>query len=591
MADDEQPARRSIRDGAPIRMYAAGPDPLEATRLDAPASDADPAAAAPSADQLEATPVDPADGGTPIPPLPADTAPDPAPDPVGRGHSPAVAAFLSFLWPGAGQAWVGRAMRAALFALPVLFLVGIPFGLFLTGGVEALSALVLQPGILLAIIVLDIVLLAWRGVAIVDGYRTARRANAAAGAPGGRRGTGMLGKVVVALLVVATIGTHGAIAYVGYNGYDLVTGVFASGNGEDWGDAEPSYTPDPEDSDDPNATPDPLALATPSPSPLPTITASPTITPEPLPVWAQDGRLNLVLLGGDAGPGRTSIRTDTMMLLTVDLETNQAALFGFPRNLLNVPLPKPYSKAFPNGRFPGMLNALWRYADEHPSSRFPGGDKSRGFRAVTAAIGYMAGVDVDGMAYVDLNGFVKFIDVLGGLTINVPYSIYDAKYPKPDGSGYKVVSISPGKHHFDGEEALEYARSRHQDSDYGRMERQQLVLVALRRQTKVCSLVTQLPKLVKIAKSSMYTNIPLNDLTPFIAVASKVRGTKIIQVTFSPGDGYPEFVTTSSVLKMRKAVKNVFRESAADTTTAPGLGGLQSAPPTDEGLDLPDLSC
>jgi len=515
----------------------------------------------------------------------ADAGNRPARDPSSRpARSPLVAAFLGFVFPGAGHAWAGRVARGLVFALPIVFLIGVPIGLYVAGGSAAIAGLVIEPNVLIAIIALDVVLTGWPVVAIVDGYLAARRSAARPGRPATRA----LSTMVVAVLVLVTIATHGAIAFVGYNGYDLVTGVFAAGDGSApaWGDDDPSYAPEPDDNDDPDATPDPLALDSPSPPPTAPATdsPSPTITPEPVPYWAQDGRLNLVLLGGDSGPGRSSIRTDTMMLLTIDLATNKAALASFPRNLLNTPLPKPHSKAFANGRYPDYLNALWRYADEHPSKRFPGGDKSRGFRAISATLGYLAGVDVDGLAFLDLNGFVKFVDVLGGLDITVPYAIYDARYPKEDGSGYRVLSISAGKHHFDGSGALAFARSRHQDSDYGRMERQQIVLVAIRRQTKVCGLLTQLPKLVRIAKKSMYTNIPLDDLAPFMAIAVKVRSSKIRLLQFTPEFGYPEYVTTSSVLRMRKAIANAFGKSTA--AQAPDGSGDPSAGP-----DLPDLSC
>ena len=58
----------------------------------------------------------------------------------------------------------------------------------------------------------------------------------------------------------------------------------------------------------------------------------------PSPDWARDGRLNILLVGSDAGTGRWLLRTDTMVLLSVDIESGQAAMFGIPRNLINVPL-------------------------------------------------------------------------------------------------------------------------------------------------------------------------------------------------------------------------------------------------------------
>src|SRR5262249_24112841 len=142
--------------------------------------------------------------------------------------------------------------------------------------------------------------------------------------------------------------------------------------------------------------------------------------------WAADGRLNLLLIGGDAGPGRYLLRTDTMILLSVDQATGQAALFGIPRNLLNVPVAPEDAKFFQtgskatNGRFPGLLNALWVWAYQHPD--FPSGGctssdpdvcgKARGFRAITGAVQQLVGVPLDGAVVANLNGFIDLVDAV-----------------------------------------------------------------------------------------------------------------------------------------------------------------------------------
>ena len=76
---------------------------------------------------------------------------------------------------------------------------------------------------------------------------------------------------------------------------------------------------------------------------------------------------------------------------------------------------------------------------------------------------------------------VRVVDAMGGVDIDVPYPVYDESYPDPI-YGSTVLSIKAGRQHMDGRIALAYARSRHQDSDYGRMERQQTLLLAIRSQ-------------------------------------------------------------------------------------------------------------
>ncbi len=98
----------------------------------------------------------------------------------------------------------------------------------------------------------------------------------------------------------------------------------------------------------------------------------PVYTPAPRD-WADDGRLNLLIIGTDAGQGRVGLRPDSMILLTVDLATGRAGMIGLPRNMENVPLPRPESSLFACHCFPGMLNALYLEAMAYPNY-FPGGD-------------------------------------------------------------------------------------------------------------------------------------------------------------------------------------------------------------------------
>jgi LCP family protein required for cell wall assembly len=267
----------------------------------------------------------------------------------------------------------------------------------------------------------------------------------------------------------------------------------------------------------------------------------------------------VLIVGGDAGPDRWSLRTDTMILVSVDVKTGRAAMFGIPRNLYNVPLPQRLARLFPNGVFPRMLNELFSYADLRPS-QFPGG-KSRGYLATGAAIEALTGVDLDGIAVADLRGFVKLVDALGGLDITIRKSLYDSHYPLEDGSGWIQVSFKPGKYHLNGRMALAYARSRHQDSDYGRMHRQQEVLMALRNQMKPLCLVPRVGQLAKIAKASLWTNISAKSIPGLLELASRVDTRTIRQVFFNPPT-YRMILQQDDVQRIRKAVRDVFKGPA-----------------------------
>jgi LCP family protein required for cell wall assembly len=271
-----------------------------------------------------------------------------------------------------------------------------------------------------------------------------------------------------------------------------------------------------------------------------------------VPTWAEDGRLNLLLVGADAGPDRWSLRTDTMILLSVSTDSGRAALFGIPRNLVNVPLAPESAGAFPDGRFPKLLNGLYVYAMGHPNL-FPG-DENRGYRAVAGAVQQLVGVPLDGMVVVNLAGFVQLIDELGGLWIDIEEPLRDENYPLEDGSGHITVDFARGCQLLSGRMALAYARSRHQDSDYGRMRRQQAVLLALARNVDPIELAPRAPRLLKIARDNLWTTLRRSDLRDLAELAARVNLRRVVMVRFTPPD-YPEHLDKQAIARIRSVVR------------------------------------
>jgi LCP family protein required for cell wall assembly len=464
--------------------------------------------------------------------------------------------MLSFLFPGLGQAALGRATVAVALGAPVALFTGAAIA-FLTMG-RASFVQLLRPEVLVELLVLNGVFLVLHLVAVTDAWASAWRRHPAESARARRSARA---RVVLAALVVATVAMHGAAGWVGIRAWQTLDRIFEPGGG--WPIPEPSFpSPSPRPSRPPLGTPSPTPRATPAPTPSP--------TPSPVPSWAEDGRLNLLLIGGDSGPDRWSLRTDTMIVLSIDVRTGRAALFGVPRNLVGVPLPPESAAAFPGGRFPGLLNALYVYAMGHPA-QFPGGD-ARGFRAVAGAVQQLVGVRLDGMIGVNLAGFVRLVDAIGGLWIDVPERVVDAHYPLEDGSGHIAIDIRPGCQLLDGRMALAFARSRHQDSDYGRMRRQQAVLEALARQLDPLELVARLPELFEIAEDNVWTTIPREDAADMAAVAARVRLGSIRKVLFVPPT-YPSQLTDAAIDRIRATVRDVF------DVPSPGGGAGQTPTP------------
>jgi LCP family protein required for cell wall assembly len=485
-----------------------------------------------------------------------------------------LAATLSFILPGLGQLVLGRPRRALLLALPPLAVAVTGVVLIAPDPTEALD-IALRPEAVPALLAIDGLLLIVHLWAILDAERLARTVRPFVGS------ARVVATGLLAVLLLATVALHGAVAYVGGGaGEDLAAMFQPNGPSGDFEipepsfgpDEEPTLGPDEEPSLEPTASPSaaprgtaspggpaasPSAAASITPGPSGSPSPSPTAKPKPsaTPAWASDGRLNLLLIGSDAGPDRWSLRTDTIVVLSVQVKTGRAALFGVPRNMIGVPLPPESASAVPGGRFPGLLNALYVYAMGHPD-KFPGGD-ARGMRAVAGAIQELVGVRLDAMVVVNLAGFVRLVDELGGLWIDVPELLVDNNYPIEDGTAWIHLRIEPGCQHLSGRMALAYARSRHQDSDYGRMRRQQTVLLALRREIDPVALIPKVPALLKVARDTLWTTIRRADVRGLAQLATRVDPRRVARVLFVPSR-YPERLDTNEIRQIRIRVRTIF---------------------------------
>jgi len=484
---------------------------------------------------------------------------------MSKPTSPTTAAALSLLFPGLGQLAAGARRRSVLVAAPAVLLIAVAAGALLGNPIDVATALI-RPEVLGAIIAVVLAFGAYHLVAIADSYRVSRLRSAAP-LPHPRRSAAVLSG-----LLVLALGIHGSIGWAGLAVNEAAGAIFVGGG------LIPALGATPP----PTASPSPGPLATPGPSATPEPERTPGPFATPVPVWAQDGRLNLLLIGADSGPGRSGLRTDTMILLSVDIETGRAALFGFPRNLRNVPLPPESAGAYPNGKFPEPLNALYVRADQRPDL-FPGGD-ARGFRAVSGAIQELAGVPLDGMAGVSLAGFVRLVNAVDGLWIDVPEVVYDDYYPLENGFRHIVLYIKRGCQHMDGSRALAYGRSRHGSSDYGRMERQQLVLLALRRQLDPLAILLRFSDLVDIAKESFWTTVSREDVTDLARLAQRVDASNVQTRVFVPPE-YPELLTAAAIEQIQAEIRGVF--DAPDPAASPSSGASPTTTPNEEPCPAP----
>src|SRR6185503_449362 len=126
--------------------------------------------------------------------------------------------------------------------------------------------------------------------------------------------------------------------------------------------------------------------------------------------------------------------------------------------------------------------------------------------------GDLLGLPVERHLVIGLQGVRDVVDAAGGIEIDVERPIHDDTYPTDD-YGTVVVDIPAGRQHMDGETALRYARTRHQDNDFGRMARQQRVMVALRNQLLKPINWWRVPAVVMAVQRATQTDLNPLDLT------------------------------------------------------------------------------
>ena len=274
-----------------------------------------------------------------------------------------------------------------------------------------------------------------------------------------------------------------------------------------------------------------------------TIRATTTTLPQLL-----ERRLNILLLGGDAAPDRPGLRTDTIIVASVDPMTGSTALLQLPRNQVELPIPSghPAYDVWECHCYPKLANTIYQYGLDHPES-FPGGNNS-GARAVMDLVGHLYGIEIHRFALVDLLGFVEIVDALGGLTITVTSRVEDEQYTRPGGEESPVLFPS-GTYEMNGQEVLSYARVRRGTDDFDRMGRQRCVLEALAAQANPTTLIQALPGLVPAIQGSILTDILVAEWPDFIELAGSVETTTIVSVRFMPNA--PELVGTGTAYAAR----------------------------------------
>lgn len=313
-------------------------------------------------------------------------------------------------------------------------------------------------------------------------------------------------------------------------------------------------------------------------------------------------RINILLLGSDAGSDRIGTRTDTMVVASIDTKTGQTILFSLPRNTAYAQFPEgsPMAEEFPKGFHDSanptsgdyLLNAVYAYGSNYPQLAPTEPSNDPGLNLIYSAISTILGLELDFYIVVNMQGFASIIDALGGLDVNVGPEKVPMGGIGPFGETVKPFGyIQPGQQHLTGEQALWYARSRTNSTDYVRMGRQRCLLQYLMTQKSPMDVLKNFQAVAAATTNSVATNIPQELLAPLMTLAGKAKSIPMESIAFDPSlpdpsqpdgrydTGHPDYdyvrQVVSDALAAPKAEPPATQDPPAASTGAPASPGAQ----------------
>ncbi|MBN2044208.1 MAG: LCP family protein [Anaerolineales bacterium] len=209
------------------------------------------------------------------------------------------------------------------------------------------------------------------------------------------------------------------------------------------------------------------------------------------PLKLPHNQVNFLLLGSDQRPYEGGFRTDVIMLVSINTESQTVNMVSFPRDLYVY--------------LPGL------YSDRINSAMARGG-----FALLADTLEYNFGVRPDYYGLINFWSFKNLIDTLGGINVQVGRTLSDQR------TGYGTYTVYPGSVNMNGETTLWYVRSRYTTSDFDRARRQQEVVTALVRRLLSFDVVTKFPTLYNQFQGIIETNLPLAEVTPFLPLADEL---------------------------------------------------------------------
>ncbi|MFP4496885.1 MAG: LCP family protein [Vulcanimicrobiota bacterium] len=286
-------------------------------------------------------------------------------------------------------------------------------------------------------------------------------------------------------------------------------------------------------------------------------------------------------------------RTDTIFLLNVNKKADRLGILSIPRDTW-VFLDDKYG----NGRINSVyVNAFWdTYADSDYDYELA---KEKGIEAARQVVSDFLGIEVDYFVLLKIKAAQEFVDAIGGVPVNVEKDMdYD------DNWGNLHIHLKKGPQRLNGEQAVGYARFRHdEEGDWGRIRRQQQFVKALVNELKKPNHIMHIDKIAKVIKENIETDLNINQLVDLARAYKDFNKNKIVKGIIR---GEDEVISGSMVIIPNQTIKDrlvarILKDPAAippqetwvrvlNGCDVNGLGGLVSDKLKEQGYNVVEVT-
>ena len=217
---------------------------------------------------------------------------------------------------------------------------------------------------------------------------------------------------------------------------------------------------------------------------------------------------NIVVMGVDKREGDVG-RSDTLFVVMFDAKNNHASLLSIPRDTM-VKIPQ-------NGW--DKINHAYAYG---------------GHKMTSQTVEEFLGIRINNYVVIDFKGFVRIIDAIGGIDIDVEKNMH---YTDPYDDNGLVINLNKGWQHLDGKKAIEYVRYRDEEGDIGRIRRQQKFIAAVYDKITSSKILLKVPGLIKEITSMIKTDMSLSDMVSLAkAMHTQMKAEGGLVMATVPGD-------------------------------------------------------